>query len=223
MIVPDVHVRVFDAEYQIMLYELFHTTRLTRAAHLLVSPAMVFGYLAMATAAPFGGLAMTLAILGWYAKLDRMVALVAAPILTGMWLLAEQWHTVSPGTAGWWGLAIIIVCGAVASLSHSMEPLPPPWSGSEHFLPGKGILAAVPLWMIALLVVAGVTLFAGLELMSGSRILAVHLARLLARCGHRPELYADATRTAREILAGERVLADYFQRSAALRSPSPTA
>ena len=59
---------------------------------------------------------------------------------------------------------------------------------------------------------AALTIFPVLEFVASPRIFAVLLARGLARFGHRRDRCEDATATALEILAGERVLAEQFPR-----------
>ncbi len=210
MVAPDAQIRIFDFRYQIMLFELFHRTRLTRTVHLVGTPLIVWALFLLAASLPLGGPALLLLLLAWYLKLDVLVGLAAAPLLAAMWLLAERVNAVAPDRADWWGLGIVVGGATLESLSHAVEPLPPPWSGGDGFLPGQAILAAVPLRVRLWGVLAGVTIFAALELMSSPRILSVHLARGLARLGHRRERYAAAAATARQILAGERVLSEQF-------------
>lgn len=214
MIAPDAHVRVLDFQYQIVLFELFHRARLTRIIHTVVTPVIIWGFFLLVTAAPFGGAAFLGLLLIWYLKLDGLVGLTAAPLLGAMWLAAEWARGLVPETAAWWGLGVVAAGSLLETFSHSVEPLPPPWSGSTGFLSGKAILAPVSLRTRLCTLALGVTIFAALELVSSPRIFAVHLSRGLARLGYRRDLYAAATTTAREILAGRSRLAEQFLRSA---------
>jgi len=208
MIAPDAQTRVLDFQYQIMLFELFHRARLTRTVHTVVTPLVIWGFFLLVTAAPFGAATFLALLLVWYFALDGLVGLTAAPILGAMWLAAEWARGLAPETAVGWGLGVVAAGSLLETFSHSVEPLPPPWSGSGGFLPGKAILADVPLRRRLLALLAGMTIFAGLELISSPRILAVHLARGLARLGYRRDFYAAATATARGILAGRRLLSE---------------
>ena len=222
MITPDAQTRIFDLQYQVELYEIFHRTRLSRTLHTLCTPIITWSMFILAARIPLRGPALMAqfsmgteinaafvlmgVLLLWYLKLDALVALTAAPILVTMWITSNLFSAALGGTAGWYGLSLMFICSTIQDVSHAVEPLPPPLSGNDHFGEGKAVLARMPLKMRIYTLVGGITIFAVLELISSPRIFVVQILSILKRFGYKKDFYEKATATAHEVLRGNRLL-----------------
>jgi hypothetical protein len=102
LIVPGAHTRVFDSAFQLELYEVFHTTTITRVGHLLCTLIANVSLLALATAVPFvpsvhpgwltldGAVLAALITLAAYVAIHGKWAIVMAPRLAVSVALAQM-------------------------------------------------------------------------------------------------------------------------------------
>lgn len=200
LIVPSAHTRVFDATFQLEMYEVFHTTSATRVGHLLCTPIANISLLAAATAFPFvpvtplgwmtfdGAALAALLALAVYVAVHGTWAFVMAPVLmlsVGMAhiLAAALGPSAVPG-----GLAIALAAAVVQTFSHAFEPVPPPWSGSYRWISLKEFLLRTPTLRLALLAAVAVLVFPVLELWACPRIWPVQFVQVAMRAGLRPAL-----------------------------------
>src|SRR5947207_11382779 len=87
LIVPEAHTRVFDADFQREVYEVFHTRRTTRWMHILCTVIVNVSLLAAASAISFPALHSS----GWHldgAVLSAAIAFAAYFAAYGAWAFA---------------------------------------------------------------------------------------------------------------------------------------
>jgi hypothetical protein len=204
LIVPRAHTAIFAARFQVEMYELFHRSRGGRLGHLIGTPTIVLGSLLALhgfTGAPWWGLALVAAIVGLGLRVDRIAAAISGALGIAMLGLVAVWAETTTGSATLVGLVLVGTGGAVQTLSHTFEDVPPPLSGAPSFV-------AFPEWVArtearALLRSALLTwgVFFWLELWAAPRIWTIQLLHLLMRAGYRSALKSALDERAQEILA----------------------
>lgn len=185
-IVPEAHTRIFDLELQWKLYEVFHTTAITRIGHLLGTPVILMGALLLAASVPLGPVDLGLvfiAILGlWYITVDRLVGVLLSALLLGAWLAVAREGFATPALGG-----LLVVAGTgVQTLSHLGEPLPPPWSGTRSWRSLGELWRTAPRWrFLALPGLFVCSVF--LELWAAPRVFPYEGLYLLSHFGYRSD------------------------------------
>jgi cation/acetate symporter len=162
VIVPQAHVR-FDPLFQTEMYELFHRRALARLGHLVCTPLINIALLAaLALALPHGAFIGAAAIALWSLYVDRAAGAIMIPIAFAAALVASA---IAPqlGAHG-----LVLALGAawagalLQALSHAVEPIPPPWTGSHAFMPLGAWLKSAPPSRIALLFLLSPTVWVDL-------------------------------------------------------------
>ncbi len=156
-IVADAPTRVFDVRYQLELYEVFHTRPFSRSTHAIGITAGVLGYLLAATAWPrpfvgSGATLLTMILAIWYVGLHRRVGLWTLPglgVLWGLALVGAAWLPEVGAAPLWAGLGLMVGGGTLCWIGHWVEPVPPPLSGSEGFVPIEAFVRGRP-WYVSL-------------------------------------------------------------------------
>jgi hypothetical protein len=186
-IVPAAHVRLFDFGYQARLYDAFHRRELSIIGHAVCTPIVLGFMFAAAAHAPGVEWVLAAALFAYYLYCDRLVGLVLAPPLAllaylGSWF-AEAWGPGSLGVA----IGGMFAAAALQTISHALEPVPPPLSERSGFVPVGEWLRTVSRPKLALAMVLMVTAFTLLELFASPRVFACQAQRFLFRLGHTPE------------------------------------
>jgi uncharacterized membrane protein YGL010W len=216
LIVPSAHTRVFDAAFQLEVYEVFHTRAATRWGHLFCTPVVNVSLLALATALPF----TPPAALGWLtfdgAVLAALIALVLYVAVHGAWAVVMiPVLAVSVGlaqaVAAALGPSLLPVALAVAftaallqTFSHAFEPVPPPWSGGYRWITMKEFLVRTPPLRLAALSAIAVLIFPVLEFWASPRIWPVQIAQSMMRAGLWPARAERHRRRVHAILSDAR-------------------
>ena len=195
-IVPRAHYAVFDRDLQMTLYELFHTSRISRVGHAVCTPIVCLSALATLAQirlpspldAPYLSPALPLAALlaanGYLhgRRIGVLTSAVMALMLFAATLFAADGipHALALSAGG------MLLASALQTWSHAFEPVPPPLSGQGGFL-SLGVwwsegsvgrkLAAVAL---------STTAFVALELLASFRILPCQLRVYTLALGHAP-------------------------------------
>ncbi len=199
-VLPCSHVRLGEFQWQYALYDVFHTKRPAKVTHALGMAPNTFTWLLFASLVPLGrvdgGLVLSLALVALYLWYDRAVGLVLAPVVAGMWVGARALDAAW-GAGALSHTAVLAACLATfQALGHAPEPVPPPWSGCDHFVPVGRWLKSAP-WSL----VAGYGLMALigplLEYWASLRLLPVQAMMILNRFGYRPAFRAGAAVKAR--------------------------
>lgn len=202
-IVPRAHTAIFATRFQIEMYELFHRTRGGRLGHLLGTPTIVLGlFLALhaGTGTPWWGVGLLAVIVALGLPVDRLAAMITGVLGAALLGLAAALAGALP-SATIVGLVLVGTGGAVQTLSHTFEDVPPPLSGTTHFVPIREWYR--DLQLRALLRSAALTwgVFFWLELWATPRIWTIQVLHLLMRAGYRPDLRSELDGRAQEILA----------------------
>lgn len=182
-VVPEAHVRWLDTGLQWRLYDVFHGAALCRWGHLLATPVIVAGQIAMAASVRVGpvdlGWVLVVALVLLWLKVDKPVALGLGLVLVAIHLALDALHP-APGVA----IAATAIAASIQAGSHVAEPIPPPWSGASRFRPIDEVLRdeRAPLrlgW--PLIALSG----ALLEAWAAPRIWPYQLLNLLSPLGYR--------------------------------------
>ena len=138
LIVPASHTQVFDGEFQIEMYEVFHTRSVARWGHAICTPIANVGLLALAAELPWlhrapgalfaldGAALAALIALAFYVGVHGAVALGMAPVLALAVLAAHALGDLLGAHAVTGALAVAISAAFVQTLTHIHEPVPPP-------------------------------------------------------------------------------------------------
>ncbi len=203
LIVPSAHTRVFDATFQLDVYEVFHTHPITRWAHLVCTPIVNISLLAAATVLPHGAPLAALIALSLYCLVQGWGALLMIPVLAVSVGFAYPLAAFLGGSVPT-AFAIAYAAAFAQTLSHGFEPVPPPWSGSYRFITLKEFLFRTPPLKLAGLVFASALIFPVLEFWASPRIWPVQIVHLMMRAGMRPALARRTRRRVLEILSDAR-------------------
>lgn len=195
-IVPQAHYAVRDADLQMTLYELFHTSRISRVAHAVCTPIVCFSALAALAQvrlpsqldAPRLSLALPVAVLlcahGYF--YGRRVGALTTAVVAAMTLAASLYAAAGIPHALALSVAGMLIAGALQTWSHAFEPVPPPLSGQPGFL-SLGVWrsqASIGRKLAAAALAA--TAFIALELLASFRILPCQLRAYELALGRTP-------------------------------------
>jgi hypothetical protein len=245
-VVPRVQWALFDLDYQLYVFALFHGDRRTRTIHYTTIFGISFFILAflarwpLYAGAPAGvsvalayAAAVALVHLPWCLACGVLpVWIGTAALLAGQWLGAtayDRW-TRLPG-APWYAptasiatnpLVWIYVLSLVETASHGLEPVPPYNSGKARWVSSEEFKREGGAWVV----VAGLctpTLFTLTSLLSNPRSLPTALVwRILALFGYRgAQRRAIAEMVAAEWRAGQPRLHSAPQRTTSVDYPAP--
>lgn len=204
LIVPRAHTAIFATRFQIEMYVLFHRSAVASIGHVVGTPTILLGaFLALQglTGAMWAGLAVlaVVALLG--SRVDALAGVITGALGLALLGFAAWLAGVTGGSATLVGLSLVGVGGAIQTLSHAFEDVPPPHSGSDAFVPMRDWRRRIDAreLMRSTLLTAGV--FFWLELWATPRIWAIQVLQALMALGYRPELRAELQARAEEILA----------------------
>ena len=178
LIVPSAHTRVFDGKFQLELYEVFHTRAGTRWMHRLCTPIVNVSLLAAATRLPlpFNGAAVSVLIsLPLYFMVHGAWAAVMIPILAIAFVLAHALAAFLGPSVVPAALGMAYAAAFVQTLSHALEPVPPPWSGSYRWITLREFLFRTPPLKLLGLSGIAILIFPILEFWASPRIWPVQL------------------------------------------------
>ncbi len=190
------------------MYDVFHTTWASRLGHIFgtgcihtaVGAVVLWGLLPWSGVVAGSALGAYLALqLAYALRMDRMVALAMVLPLS---LITAGAVVVVAVTGPWTPVAAVILALVgmlVQAGSHGFEPVPPPWSGSNRFVPFSELLRerglrSIP-GFIVLFLLGNV-----LELWATMRILALQVLFVMLELGYRPELREATLKRRQEIL-----------------------
>jgi hypothetical protein len=215
LIVPGAHTRVFYADFQLEVYEVFHTRRATRWMHLVCTLIVNVCLLAAATALPLpmirvaglrlDGTVLTAVIaLAGYVVVHGAWAAMMIPVLLVAVGLA---HSLASALGAWvvpGGLEIAFAAALLQTFSHAFEPVPPPWSGGYRWISLREFLLRTPPLRLVLLTSVALVVFPVLEFWASPRIWPVQIVHFMMRAGLRPALASRTRSRVRAILADAR-------------------
>ena len=215
LIVPEAHTRIFDADFQLELYEVFHTTRTTRWLHCICTVIVNVSLLAAASAISFPAfhgstfrvdgalLGAVIALVGYFA-VHGVWAIMAIPVLL---IGVAAAHVLVPAL----GVAVVphaleisFAAGLVQALSHACEPIPPPWSGGYHWITLRDFLLRSSKIKILRLTVALFLIYPLLEIWASPRIWPAQVLHGIMQAGFQPLLASRIQERVRKILADPR-------------------
>lgn len=215
LIVPGAHTRVFDADFQLEVYEVFHTHPLTRWGHLICTPIVNIALLAAASRLPMPSLhfagwlidgavvAAGITMVGYFAVHGAwaafMIPVLFAAIAFERWLAALYGPWTLQGS-----LEIAALAAFVQTFSHSFEPIPPPWSGTYGWISLRKFILRTPLVKLACATFAFIAVYPWLEFWASPRIWPVQMTHLMMRAGLRPSLAGPMRARVRAIFADAR-------------------
>ncbi len=222
LVAPLTQLTFVSFDLQMFLFDVFHTTRVARAGHLLGMLGVNLFAMALAahaTGSAWGGAALAALLLAWYAVVARevrlwlwwasMVPVVAALLAAGVSLAPLSARTLAAGLAA---------SGAVISLSHSFEPLFPPRAGDplrwlparEYVLGARGAPTSAAVACARALRVGSFALIGWFdEVWASPRLLPYNVLRLLMAAGYAPSLRAELDARARRAWASGNPALDY--------------
>jgi hypothetical protein len=209
-IVPAAHYRAFDIPYQQRLYALFHTTNACRIAHAICTPIALWFMLVAAwhvelpVGALFGadelGPRLSLPLAALFAAYafshDRLVGAVLVPLHATAWMTASLFardhgpESLPLALAGLWAAS------ALQTASHFFEPVPPPLSGCEQFLPFARFWRTSSVGRKGLAFVLANSVYVLLELVAAPRVLPCQVLRILQWFGYAGPSRAETEREA---------------------------
>jgi hypothetical protein len=210
MVRPEAWTRPFDLQFQAELYEVFHRTWLSRLFHGLCIAPNTFAWFLLASALPgaagvYAAYALATALTVWYLALERTVGALLAPLLFACAFVAHK--LAAPGSVGpgpvYGALAIMGVCSVLQTLSHTLEPVPPPWSGTRTWKPFDEWWRTSSLGNKVGLFTLTPTVFVLLEWSASPRLLPVQVMKILGRLGLHAEFHERVRARVPVILDGE--------------------
>lgn len=206
LIVPAAHYRIFAADFQVEMYELFHTRAGCRLLHMASTPVAVIGLLvALGTALAPGWswappLALGALVVGWGLRVDRLVGAVTAA-LTALSLVAAHRIGLASAHPVALGAALALGAATVQFASHAFEDIPPPMSNEVGWVPALAWLRKASVARMLTFLVLGVTMYTWLELWAAPRVWSLQVLHMLMRAGHRPALRAALAARVESIVA----------------------
>jgi hypothetical protein len=201
-IVPAAHYRLLDTSFQMNLYRLFHGRALSRVSHAVCTPIVTLFMLASLEHATLGGVPLSwpfaLLVAAYGFAYGPAVGLALTPVVA---LLALGANVVARDASLPVALAGMFLFAAFQAWSHALEPVPPPVSGADGFVPvGQWWRASSVGRRVAAIVLSG-TVFALLELIASPKVLACQVLDYLFAFGYRPALRAQTDRDAVAMMA----------------------
>lgn len=204
LIVPRAHTAIFATRFQIEMYVLFHRSAVAAIGHAVGTPTILLGaFVALhaLTGAMWAGLAVLaiVALLG--SRVDALAGMITGAL--GLALLGfAAWLGGATGSgATLVGLSLVGVGGAIQTLSHAFEDVPPPHSGSDVFVPMRDWRRTIDARELMRSTALTLGVFFWLELWATPRIWAIQVLQGLMALGYKPELRAELQGRASEILA----------------------
>lgn len=219
VIVPEAQTHLLELQWQLDVYETFHTARWNRVSHAVCFYPLLWTYFVFAACFSFADAplvaalphaarpTLALVLLGvlatWYLRLDRLVGLVLAPVLVAMAISANVFVTRHGAAEAAWlaFIGVVVPNMLVLTLTHALEPMPPPWSGSSRFVPMSTWRRTLPFaWQLK---AALVTLSTGLllEYWAAPRFVPIQVLKILHLLGYKPEMTERARERARVLHA----------------------
>lgn len=204
LIVPRAHVSIFATRFQVEMYELFHRTTGGRLGHLLGSPIIIAGLVALLatlTGAVWPGLLVVGLVAVFGVLVTPLVAIITAAYSAALFGLGT-WLAGALGDSAVVGSIVLVVAGtAIQVTSHVFEDIPPPHSGTKRFVPVRVWMKRIDLKEILRTTALTYGVFFWLELWATPRIISLQLLHVLMRLGYRPALRREIDQRMAEILA----------------------
>ncbi|UQA61128.1 hypothetical protein [Polyangium aurulentum] len=210
-IIPAAHVRAWDLPLQRRLYALFHTTNVSRILHSICTPIIVWFMLVALSYVPLPfvgelGAAPQLSLLAvatfaaYAFAHDVLAGALLLPVQAGLWITASEFAARS-GPEGL-GIAVagMLIASAVQTFSHFWEPVPPPLSGDEHFLPFVTFWRTASPMRKLLALFLGSTVYVLLELIAAPRVFPCQALRMLQWLGYAVGSREETERAARRMM-----------------------
>lgn len=205
VIVPEAQTHLLEFQWQLDVYETFHTVRVNRLSHAVCFYPLLFTYFVLAAlvSLPVGPLSSALpdatrpslalalaAVLAlWYLRLDRLVGLVLVPLLAAMALGANELVGRHGAEAARMTFLAVLVPNMLAlTLTHALEPIPPPWSGTRGFVPMSVWSERTPLGARVRMIL--LTFWTGLvlEYWAAPRFVPIQILKILHLFGYKREM-----------------------------------
>ena len=216
IIIPNAQSRILDLEYQATLFTVFHQTPLSRILHTLCMGPIVFTMLILASYIPIGegclitgwetstmyngSIFLMAFLLAWYFILDLGVGIAVAPVVIGIWMLGNVYNAHFGMQGVIYAIIALFVLSAIQTISHAMEPIPPPHSGTKGFVDIKDWQKTASLGM-KVLIGSLFPVFTMVELISSPRLMPIIGLRTLHILGYKPEIQKRCNERAQKILA----------------------
>lgn len=196
-IVPAAHYRLLDTSFQMNLYRLFHGRSLSRVAHAVCSPLVTLFMLAALAHVRPGGVPLSwpfaLLAAAYGFAYGPAVGFALAPVVA---LLALGAGFVARETPVSVALGAMLLFAGLQAWSHMLEPVPPPLSGQDGFVPVGQWWRASTCERRTAAIVLSATVFVLLELIASPKVLACQVLEYLFALGYRPALRAQIDRDA---------------------------
>jgi uncharacterized membrane protein YGL010W len=201
-IVPAAHYRLMDTSFQMNLYRLYHGRALSRVAHAVCTPLVTLFMLAALAHARLGGVPLSwpfaLLAAAYGFAYGPAVGLALAPVVALLAVGAGYLAGVTSTSMAFGGMYLF---AALQAWSHMLEPVPPPLSGQDGFVPVGRWWRASSVARRAAAIVLSATVFVLLELIASPKVLACQVLEHLFALGYRPALSARIGRDAGALMA----------------------
>jgi len=209
-IVPAAHYRAWDVTYQRRLYALFHTSTACKVLHSICTPIAIWFMLAAlwhveVAGVLIGGAPLRLSLLlaalfaAYAFSHDRLVGVLLLPVYATLWFLASAFAE-RQGPAGLsFAIGGLFTASALQTASHFFEPVPPPLSGSERFIPFTRFWRTASAARKALALLLASSVYVLLELYASPRVFPCQALFLLQKLGYRGPLREETEREARRM------------------------
>jgi len=188
-IVPAAHYRAWDIDYQRRLYALFHTTNLCRLLHSICTPIALWLLLAALSHVEIGRLPLSLPIAALFAAYafshDRLVGIVLLPFFAISVMTASAFAARGGEESLIHALGGLFAASALQTASHFWEPVPPPLSGTEEFVPFAKFWRTASPGRMAIALLCASTVYVLLEMIAVPRVLPCQVLCALQRLGYR--------------------------------------
>lgn len=184
------------------LYRLFHGRALSRVTHAVCTPLVTLCMLAaLAHVRPWGvplswPFALLAAAYGF--AYGPVVGVALAPVVA---VLAVAAGYAASATSVSTAIGGMYVFAGLQAWSHMLEPVPPPLSGEDRFVPVGQWWHAAGVARRAAAIVLSATVFVFLELIASPKVLACQVLEHLFALGYRPALRAQIDRDAGALMA----------------------
>lgn len=213
-IVPAAHYRAWDVRYQRRLYALFHTTSACRILHSICTPVALWFMLVSLWHVKLAPLAMLFggredpglslpaaALFAAYAfSYGRIVGLALLPVHALLFRTASSFaEGHGPESLGF-ALAGLFAASALQTASHFFEPVPPPLTGSERFLPFAAFWRTASAGRKAVVLSLASSVYVLLELVAVPRVFPCQALRILQWLGHARPAHAETEAEARRMM-----------------------
>lgn len=195
LVLPRAHWRLGDVRWQYAIYDVFHTTALSRFTHAagMTPNTMTWTMLAsLLLPGPIdGGLVVWALVAALAFVYDRLAGVVTLLYVGALWLAGQALLDAFGDAALFRTLLLTAALAFFQAVGHAPEPVPPPWSGGDTFVPVGAWLRTASVGRIlgyGTMVVMGPLL----EYWAAPRLLPVQVLKVLVALGHRPGLRGEA-------------------------------